>query len=405
MFSKHECTVPLNAHIHSRLIPHPSFSGNFTLTQHRNLTIYFRAWSTGFFFVDDVSVVRRQCAPAVPDSFALGPLALKPLNFTPPIVVEDLLLCGYCDLGEADHRRYDPAFNKTRICDRCRSANMSALLPPPPASQPLVLDDFTPGHAPLFYPNPACWNYTHTPGANRSMSLAPNCFLDTNAAYLPRDWSRHAYLRVRYQNNFLTPQQFYVEIDDCHSTNYYSRVNWYTYLVPGSGEAVVPLDAAVGEKAQVGVVRRRLDLRCITRIAPQWINAAAAADARVEIQAFYLTPRRPFVHDFPELLKIDVQPPTAPVAPLFTGLYGTPYTDLRGYGATADVSTFEASDRQHPTRLLRDWISFEAGGLRFRLPNGSYGVWLCMEDAGGMKASSEVLRAGEELSLFIRVVA
>lgn len=346
-----------------------------------NLTLYFRAWAMGFFFVDDVSVVRRQCAPAVADSFVLDAVPLKPLNFTPPLVSEDLLLCGYCDVGGGP-RSYDPVFNKTQICDRCRAANVSALLPPAPASTPLVLEDFAPGHAPLFEREPTCWNYTNaTP---RSLSLAPNCFLDTDAASLPGDWSRYAYLRVRYRHNFSTPQQFYVEIDDCHSTNYYSRVNWYTYLVPGSGtrEAVVPLNVAVGEKAQIGVVRRRLDLRCITRVAPQWINAAAAADARVELDSFALTPRHRFVHDFPELLKIDVQPQTAPVAPFFTGLYGTPYTRLRGYGTTADVSVFESSDRQHPTRLLRDWISFETGGLRFRLPNGTYGVWLCMEDAG-----------------------
>lgn len=144
----------------------------------------------------------------------------------------------------------------------------------------------------------------------------------------------------------------------------------------------MPIDVGVGEKAQIGVVRRRLNLTCITRIAPQWQQPGVPADARIVIEEVSLAPRAAPTHDFAELLKIDVQPQMAPVAPWFTGLYGTAYTALRGYGTTADVQIFHSDDRQHPTRLLRDWIAFESGGLRLELPNGTFGVWLCLEDAG-----------------------
>jgi hypothetical protein len=182
------------------------FAGSFSVAKDANATLYWRAWGAGFFFVDSVSLRRRDCAPPVADAFAVGARDLKPLNFTPPLVFEDLLLCGYCDLGDPT-RHYDPTFNRSRVCERCRAADFAALLPPPPAKAPRVIDDFAPGHAPLFLPDARCWNYS---ASGKGIDVAPGCWLGTDPKVLPADWSAFAYLRFRVRHNLSEPQMFYV---------------------------------------------------------------------------------------------------------------------------------------------------------------------------------------------------
>ena len=251
----------------------------------------------------------------------------------------------------------------------------------------------------MFLPSP-CWNYTSTESQHGQQesgaTLAPNCWLNTDPSQLDPDWSGYAYLQLDYvQKEFDSPQSLYIGIDDCHTTDYYSRVDWYTYLIPSRtsisskdesqqwSQAMIPIDVSVGEKGEIGVARRRLNLSCITRVALQWQTTEASNTSTVLLGNVTLVPRPAFKNDFPKLLKIDMQPPTAPVAPGFTGVYGTPYSDYSGYGTGPDVNIFENADRQHPTRLLRDWVSFESGiGLSLALPSDHYGVWLCMVDAG-----------------------
>ena len=140
----------------------------------------------------------------------------------------------------------------------------------------------------------------------------------------------------------------------------------------------MPIDVYVGEKSEVKV-RRRIDLSKITRLA-----IANGGLVNVSLGAVKLLPQAPFQHDFKKLLKIDVQPRTGPVLTSFKGMYpDTMDEERRGYGIQ-NTSTFGAAaqDREHPDDLLRDWVSFMAGGINFHLPPGQYGVWFVIEDAG-----------------------
>ena len=140
----------------------------------------------------------------------------------------------------------------------------------------------------------------------------------------------------------------------------------------------MPIEVYVGEKSEIKV-RRMIDLKRVTRLA-----LANNGAVNLSLGVVKLLPQPPFEHDFPKLLKIDVQPRTGPVLKTFTGLYPDTLDEpLRGYGiVNTSQQGAAAQDREHPDDLLRDWIAFESGGLNFHLPPGRYGVWFVMEDAG-----------------------
>ena len=360
-----------------------SFQGSFEIVEPTNITVYFRAWGAGFFFVTDVWLAERARGDAPPppppktpqESFTLGAV-VKPLNFTRPVTFEDLLLCGYCPSAAGD-----AAARTTTVCKRCSTANKTALIPPAQANASRILDNYTAGHKPLFYPS-NCWNASAGGQSPPRLALSPNCFIETNPAVLPADWSAYGSLAFNVTNPSAEPQNVYVEIDDCQSTDYWSRLDFYTFAAPGTSTVVVPVDRAVGEKSEIGQYRRPLKLACITRIALLWDADASSSSSTLEFGPLSLQPVAPYVHDFPELLKIDVQPRSAPVQRGFTGLYGNAYSNLSGYGLVEGTQVYEMQDRGHPTSLWRDWISFESGGIAIDLPDGEYTVMLCMVDAG-----------------------
>jgi hypothetical protein len=371
-------------------------TANFSLPAAANMTLYFRVWASGWFLVDDVSVRLNRCAPYdnLTDAITIGNRTLEPLNFTPPMVFEDLLLCGYCTAASVNASAAPLPYNQLEHCVRCRAANRSALVPhQSDGAHPLTtfgIDE--PG---LFSPDKTCWRYTNrslhdarrdssgSPPPPRSVLLYAGKYMVSQGALLRQvlngDWSTWSYLRVQYRHSSPNPQQLYIEVDDAHSSNYWDRLNWYTYLPPGQGwrEAMLPLHQAVGEKSEIGVMRRRLDLSQVVKL-----GLSAMGDVDIEFASLVLIPTLPYQHDFSTLLKLDVQPRDAPVWWGFTGVYADPYISRRGYGSSVGTKIWQTEDRQHPTALLGDWVSFESGGLQMLLPAGEYGVWLCMEDAG-----------------------
>eukprot|EP00037_Helgoeca_nana_P007008 m.64113 g.64113 ORF g.64113 m.64113 type:complete len:1019 (+) comp17845_c0_seq1:172-3228(+) len=343
------------------------FRGTFTLSESANVTVYFRAWASGYFFVDNVWLARRECGSPRPDKFTLG-TEIKPLNFTPPVAFEDLLLCGYCPATHLGATAGSGALHETPVCTRCRTANRTALEPPKQATSQQTLTNYSSNLPPLFIPS-ACGNVSRPAGtAPPVLVLGQNCFIETDSKVLPSDWSHYAALTFAVTNPTQTPQSIYVEIDDCQSTDYWSRVDYYTYAAPGTETLVVPIDVTVGEKSEIGVYRRPLKLDCITRVAISWQTAGETptvpANAILELGAMSLRPRAPLVHDFSQLLKIDLQPLAAPVETGFTGYYGGEYSPLRGYGLLPGSAVYQSQDRAHPTHLWRDWIAFESGGIR-----------------------------------------
>jgi hypothetical protein len=228
-------------------------TANFSLPRAANMTLYFRAWASGWFLVDDVSVRLDKCAPYrnISDALAIANRTAQPLNFTPPLVYEDLLLCGYCAPGAAsDAVRAVPPYSQLKHCARCRSANRSSLVPRQ-ANISRALTTFAVGTPPLFSTDTNSWRYINRsigPTPSRSALLFAGKYMVAAGAplLLRGDWSSWFSLRIQYRHSSSSPQQFYVELDDVHSSNYWDRLNWYTYLPPAPDwqTAMVPLHQA-----------------------------------------------------------------------------------------------------------------------------------------------------------------
>lgn len=351
-------------------------NASFSTPVATNATIYFFVWGPGWFFVDAISLRKVGCAPAAADSLVVGTTE-RPLAFKIPMTYEDALLCGFCN--DTQH----PQYNTTEACTRCSAANLTALGPVPQATDPKIITNFSATQVPsFFFPDSSTWlrniNDTATVFAGNYIESNPEVLSNQ----LPADWSRWSYLTVEVLNPARNPVDFYIEIRDKASVDYWSRVNWYAVVPPGTSTFTMPIDVEVGEKSQI-TVRRNLDLRGVTRLA---LSNGATDGTNLTLGLVQLLPEPPWENDFSKLLKIDVQPRSAPVFKSFTGLYpDTIYRDRRNYGMSPSTLIAQNEDREHPDELLRDWISITSGGLDFVLPPGDYGVWFIMEDAGTLR--------------------
>jgi hypothetical protein len=345
-------------------------NATFSTPVSTNMTLYFFIWGSGRFFLEDVSLVQLQCQPSVPDSLTISTDDLAPLDYNVPLTFEDTLMCGYCNDGTHS------AFNETELCIKCATTNLTAMQPDRQAEEDKVLTEWNSSATSFFAPDPSMW----TNNANGTATLFPGKYISTASisADNPVDWSEWSFLQMTAHNPSATAQPFSVEIRDTATVDYWSRVNWDSVVAPGTSTFLMPISVYVGEKSEVKV-RRMIDLHAVTRLA-----IANNGDVNVTIGTIKLLPQVPFQHDFPQLLKVDVQPRTGPVLKAFTGLYpDTLDESRRGYGIlNTSRQGAVAQDREHPDDLLRDWVSFVSGGLNFHLPQGRYGVWFVMEDAG-----------------------
>lgn len=347
-----------------------NLNATFSTPQATNATLYFFIWGSGRFFLEDVSLTQLKCSVAVEDILSISAADIAPLVYNTPLTFEDTLLCGYCsDTSQA-------AFNNTELCSKCAATNLTAMEPNKQAKQAKLLTDWT--ERPFFFaPDTANWALN----ANGTAALFAGSYASTSATVStdsPVDWSSYSYLQIEVFNPSVNAQPFSVELRDTATVDYWSRVNWDSVVAPGLSAFKMPIDVYVGEKSEVKV-RRRIDLSKITRLA-----IANNGAVNVSLGAVKLLPQAPFLHDFPKLLKIDVQPRTGPVFTSFKGLYPDTMDEERRRYGIQNTTTFGAAaqDREHPDDLLRDWISFLSGGINFHLPRGDYGVWFVIEDAG-----------------------
>ena len=356
-------------------ITHQILSGNsgwrvlnleFTVPTQASATIYFFNYGSGYFFVDDVSLVAIDGCPARTTTFKLSSSPVAPLNFQPPPTAGDTLLASYCT---------DAAFAQRDVCRRLASADLSKLAPVKGSKPILMLSDFEGRQSPFG----GGWSYERTIAGGWSARLSAGRYMDaTTSDGLPSDWRGYDWLRFDVENNSAAVQRVDVEIRDTMTTDYWSRVNWTTSVPPGRSTVDVPLQSFVGEKSVIRE-RRRLDLEHVTHA------IISAAEARVDllIDNVRLEEEPAYQNDFPKLIKLDPGPRTGPVMTGFYPLYSSmTYSSMRGYGLSPDAQVGQVEDRRHPDNLFRDWISFRKGGLDIDLPNGRYHVWMMLEDPG-----------------------
>ena len=336
------------------------------------VTVYFLNYGSGSFFVDDVKIeIMADCPPAGENGTTLSEEVAE-LAYIPPIGPNDTVLAGYCA---------DGAFARRAVCRRLAGADLEAFVERPASSERTLADfdalqPFDGGSARR---SNGSWTLVAREGGGQAALLTPGSVLLANAdSGLAGDWRGYAWLRLDASNPSAKPQPLYIELHDDKSTDYWSRVNWYTMVPPGRSQVQVPLQNFVGEKLVIKQPRR-LDLARMTRL----VVSAASADSDLVVDNVRLAPQPAFKADFPQLIKLDLGSPTSPLLPGFNQLTATTlYRPYRGYGLSEDASIGRVEDRRHPDSLLRDWISFRAGGLDFDLPNGEYHVWMILEDPG-----------------------
>jgi len=336
----------------------------FNVKTDSSAIIYFFNYGSGRLFVDDVRLVAIDGCRQLTDSFKLETKSSAPLRFEPKITFNDTLLLGYCG---------DAGFARRAVCTRLQG-NVPARVR---ADAAMLLDDFEGGKPSIFTGG---WQPSPNPIAGqRSALLRMGQYMRADASSgLPSDWRAYDQLRLEVRNASSTPQKLYIEIRDASSRDYWSRVNWYSIVPPGSSTVHVPLQVFVGEKIAVRA-GRRLDLEHITHL----FLSASEAKIDLVIDDVRLEPEKPFENDFPRLIKLDVGPASAPVMSGFHALHPSmDYAEWRGFGISAGTKIARIEDRRHPDNLFRDWISFHKGGLDFDLPNGRYHVWMMIEDPG-----------------------
>ena len=321
------------------------FEAIFTLDSAQDATLYLYTFGPGYLWFDDLRVQALEPCATDADGVALGGPTGTPLGFSPPVTASDLLLLPYCG---------DSAMSATPVCQRLAGIDPASLVTPP-ADGPSTLADFGPGIA---------------VGSGAG-------YLDVGwQVVMPTDWRGYDYLEVDLTNAGSESIEGLIEIRDTQSTDYWSRVNWNTLFIPGEQTIRIPLQVFVGEKSVIKE-RRRLDLSAITGL---YIDAY---DGQVLVNAIRLTVEPPLVTDFAGLLKLDAGTDASPLFHGFTALTeANGYRPEFGYGIRAGSFVARSDDRRHPDELLRDWVSIASGGVDIDLPNGTYHVWMMLEDPG-----------------------
>jgi PKD repeat protein len=196
---------------------------------------------------------------------------------------------------------------------------------------------------------------------------------------LQSQWTGYDYLEFEIDNRQTTFADFYLEIRDDKTVDYWSRVNWYDRLAPGVNKFRIPLQIFVGERIQVNP-QRRLDLSAIRRLV---LDIPSAGTYR--ISKLRLT-EEPFKCSRPQGLQaFDFGMNGSPVMAGFREALGvTQYAACRGYGFVNN-GIWSTQDRRSPDNLFRDWVSFKSDAdddFVVDVPNGEYRVHVLWEDAG-----------------------
>ncbi len=349
-----------------------SMSYSFKVPADGKAIIYFFNYGSGAFFVDDVRLDAEVPCTSTPAGLSLAKDVSAPLNYSAPLAPVDRLLAGYCARSD---------FAERAVCKRLMD---SPLLEAQPArvKGPALMADFetlNPFANPSLLSSMKSWRY-HSPGLTGTRAaLLPGgaALISDLRSGIRQNWTGYDWLVFDVENSGHAPQTIAIEIRDDKTTSYRTRINWELVVSPGRTTVHVPLQAFVGEKSYRN--RRRLDMSNVTRLVLSTTDTASD----LVVDTLRLERDLPFTNDFPELIKLDAGPPTAPVMTDFTALLAsTHYRPERGYGLSADAKIARVEDRRHPDNLLRDWISFRSGGLDFDLPNETYRVWMMLEDPG-----------------------
>jgi hypothetical protein len=204
-----------------------------------------------------------------------------------------------------------------------------------------------------------------------------------------QDWSGYDYLKIDLFAEAEQPLPLDVEIRDRLTQDYWTRVNHSTIVPPGKSTLVLPLEQMyVGEKSRPG---RKLLLSGITRVVLS-IGDRPAGPLDIDHLRLERDTESPAL-GFEGLYAFDFGPAQGPVMPGFTRIDpSTIYSKGRGYGLK-DARIWRACDVLQPDPLYQDFLCIEKGGLAVDVPNGTYHVFVNIDNPSGYWGEYQVYRS------------
>jgi hypothetical protein len=204
----------------------------------------------------------------------------------------------------------------------------------------------------------------------------------------PQDWLGYDFLKAELFSVAPAPMDFFVEIRDTGTRDYWTRVNYATVVPPGRSTLIIPVKQLyVGEKARPG---RMLSLGKITRLVFGIADTPAGSllldNVRLERDDSAARVGFAGLHAF------DFGPSASPVMDGFTPITpATQYSPGRGYGLK-DARIWRAFDALQPDPLYQDFICIEGGGLAVDVPNGRYRVFVNIDSPSGFWGEYQTYR-------------
>jgi hypothetical protein len=329
----------------------------------------FGLMATGYFWIDDVSLVRVGNDVPLTEKPVLGaeesPIA-PPAELGPGAV--RCPECGYKNM---------PAWKVCYACGTPLEGKKAAVGGPPVKT----ITSFEQKKNPFS---------GGTIVAERASDGTFSMRLDKSYAIMDgaQDWSGYDYLKADLYTDARDPLELYVEVRDTATTDYWTRVNYNTVVPPGKSTLVIPVKQLyVGEKSRPG---RMLLLGNVNKLvfsigdkpaAPLFID-------NIRLERDEATPKALF----DGLMAFDFGTGSSPLMDGFTAITpGTRYSKGRGYGLK-DAKIWRTFDALQPDPLYQDFLCIESGGLAVDVPNGKYRVFVNIDSPSGFWGEYQVYR-------------
>jgi hypothetical protein len=329
----------------------------------------FGLWAPGFFWIDDVTLVKVGNDVALTAEPVLGKEE-APIAPPAPIVEGKAVRCQVC------------GYRNMLEWGKCYACGAVLVAAPKTAAGPKakVIASFEDGKSPF---TPGEIVSEHATDGSKSLKLDKGF----TATEVKQDWTGYDYLKVDVFNSADAPLEFTVEIRDDKTKDYWTRVNYVTVAPQGQSTIIVPTAIYVGEKSRPG---RMLDKANVVRLVFGIPDNAAAPIFIDNVRLESDTSAQEA--SFDGLYAFDFGTDSSPLMEGFTRVSpATVYSKGRGYGL-ADAKVWKAFDVLQPEPLYEDFICIESGGFAIDVPNGKYHVFVNIDNPSGFWGEYQAYR-------------
>jgi hypothetical protein len=338
-----------------------------TVKELKDVNLSFGLWAPGYFWIDDVAVVAVGADVPVTPEPVLGP---EEETIAPPSrPAATFMRCPQCGYKNDSKRIACYACGAGLAGETARTD--------PPIKLLTSFEDRNPFDGGRVVTE-------HSTDGTRALRL------DRGYASWagPQDWSGYDYLMADLYTDAGKPLPLSIEIQDRETRDYWTRVNYETVAAPGKSTLVLPLaQLYVGEKSRPG---RNLVLSGIRKFVLSIGDQSAAPLYVDNLRLERDTETAQMLFD--GLYAFDFGPTSSPLMPGFTRIDpSTVYSKGRGYGLK-EARVWRAFDVLQPDPLYQDFLCIEKGGLAVDLPNGTYHVFVNIDNPSGFWGEYQVYR-------------